>query len=198
MTLSSRVRRTALVAHVATSVGWLGAVAAFLVLSVVGLRSSNAEVVRACYLAMDLLGRYLIVPISLLALSTGLIQPFGTTWGLFRYYWVAIKFVLTVGATGLLLLHQYNAVAAAASLVLGPADARQAIASSGLGYQLTLDAVLAIVVLMAATTLSIVKPWGLISKGENSPARYVDVAIGILIIVFMINHLAGGGMAHQQ
>lgn len=171
MTLSPRVRRTALVAHVASSVGWLGAVAAFLVLSVVGLRNSNSEVVRACYVAMDLLGRHLIVPLNLLALSTGLIQSFGTTWRLFRYYWVAIKFVLTLGATGVLLLHQYNAVAAAAGLVLGPADARQAIASTGLDVQLTLDAVLAIVVLTTATAVSIVKPWGLISNGEESPAR---------------------------
>ena len=69
MTLSPRVRRIALVAHIVSSVGWLGAVAAFLVLSVVGLRNSDGEVIRACYVAMDLLGRYLMVPISLLAVA---------------------------------------------------------------------------------------------------------------------------------
>ena len=66
--------RLALTAHIAFSVGWLGAVGGFLVLGVAGLTSRDAEVVRGAYLAMDLLGRFVIVPMSLAALATGLIQ----------------------------------------------------------------------------------------------------------------------------
>jgi hypothetical protein len=56
MTMAPGVRTFALVAHVTSSVGWLGAVAAFLVLSVAGLTSERAETVRGAYVAMNLIG----------------------------------------------------------------------------------------------------------------------------------------------
>jgi len=73
-------------AHVAFSVGWLGAVAAFLVLSIAGLASRDAEVVRGAYLSMNLISRFVIIPMCVAALATGLLQA------LFRYYWIVIKF----------------------------------------------------------------------------------------------------------
>jgi len=102
--MTPRVRKWALTAHIAFSVGWLGAVAGFLVLSIAGLTSRDAHVVRGAYLAMDLIGLFIIVPMSLAALATGLIQALGTEWGLFQHYWVLVKFLLTIGATFLLLL----------------------------------------------------------------------------------------------
>jgi hypothetical protein len=51
MTLTPGLRKFALTAHVVSSVGWLGAVVAFLALAVVGLASEDAELVRAVYLA---------------------------------------------------------------------------------------------------------------------------------------------------
>ena len=59
MPLTPSLRRTALVAHVVSSIGWLGTVAAFLVLSVTALRDESGSVVVACYIAMDVVGRYL-------------------------------------------------------------------------------------------------------------------------------------------
>ena len=41
---------------------------------------------RGAYLAMDLIGWFVIVPLSLASLLTGLVQALGTTWGLFRHY----------------------------------------------------------------------------------------------------------------
>src|SRR5688572_1550189 len=115
--MSPGVRKFALVAHVTSSVGWLGAVAAFLVLSIAGLTSERAETVRGAYVAMNLIGLVAIVPLSLAALLTGLIQSLGTHWGLFKHYWVLAKFALTIVATTLLLLHQFTAVAGAAARV---------------------------------------------------------------------------------
>jgi len=194
MPFTPRTRRLALIAHVATSVGWLGAVAAFLVLSVVGIRTAESETVRACYVAMDLLGRFLIVPLSLLALAIGVVQSLGTQWGLLRYWWVAIKFALTLGAAGLLLLHQYTAVGAAAIFVRSSADARQDIVTSGLGNQLATDAALAIVVLTTTTFLSILKPWGVIQIALPRLARYAVMAGALILFAVVILHLLGGGM----
>jgi hypothetical protein len=155
-----------LTAHVAFSVGWLGAVASFLALSIVGLTSKDAEVVRGAYVAMNLIGQFIIVPLSLAALLTGLVQSLGTQWGLFRHYWVLVKFTLTIGATILLLLHQFTAVAGAARRV-SEAAAGTVPEVGRLGAQLVGDAGLAVLVLLVNTTLSVYKPWGRTRYGRR-------------------------------
>ena len=105
MTMTPRLRKFALTAHVTSSVGWLGSVGAFLALAVAGLTSQDAQMVRAAYLAMELTGWFVIVPLSFASLLTGLVQSLGTEWGLFRHYWVLTKFLITIIATFLLLLH---------------------------------------------------------------------------------------------
>jgi len=74
MTMTPTLRKLAFTAHVTLSVSWLGAVATFLVLSIVGLLSQDAETVRGAYLAMDLIGLAIIVPLSFASLATGLIE----------------------------------------------------------------------------------------------------------------------------
>src|SRR5437016_4259570 len=103
MTMSSGQRKFALTAHVTSSVGLLGSIAAFLALAVAGLISRDSEIVRAVYPAMDLIARFVIVPSVLAALLTGLIQSLGTPWGLFRHYWVLVKLLLTIFAAIVLL-----------------------------------------------------------------------------------------------
>jgi uncharacterized membrane protein len=68
------------------------------------LTTQNAQIVRAAYLAMELNAWFVIVPLVLSSLLTGLVQALGTMWGLFRHYWVLAKLVLTVLITIILLL----------------------------------------------------------------------------------------------
>jgi hypothetical protein len=103
--LSPRTRKLALTAHIASSVGWLGAVAAVLALAVVGLASENPQRVRAAYLAMEAAAWYVLIPLSLASLLTGLVQSLGTSWGLFRHYWVLSKLVINIFASAILLLY---------------------------------------------------------------------------------------------
>ena len=49
--------------------------------------------VRAAFLAMESIGWFVIVPLSLAALPTGLVQSLGTEWGLFRHCWMLAKFL---------------------------------------------------------------------------------------------------------
>lgn len=100
MTMTPRLRKFALTAHITFSVGWLGAVVPYLALAIVGLTSHDAQMVRAAYLSMELIGWFVIVPLSLAALLSGLVQSLGTPWGLFRHWWIVVKFLLTTGATG--------------------------------------------------------------------------------------------------
>jgi|SRR6516164_3240462 len=84
--MTARLSKFMLTAHII-----FGAVAAFLVLSIAGRTSHDAEVVRSRYVAMNLIGVSVIVPLSLAALLTGLVQSLGTHWGLFRQYWYEIS-----------------------------------------------------------------------------------------------------------
>lgn len=103
--MTPRFRKFALTAHITSSVGWLGAVVAYLALATAGLISHDVLIVRAAYLSMELIGWFIIVPFSFAALLSGLVQSLGTQWGLFRYYWILVKFLLTIGATTVLLGH---------------------------------------------------------------------------------------------
>src|ERR687892_2110884 len=105
MTMTPRVRKLALTAHVASSVGWLGAVAAFLALAVVGLTSDDGETVRGAYLVMEPAAWFVLVPLAFASLVTGLVQSLITTWGLFRHYWVVFKLLINVVATTVLLMY---------------------------------------------------------------------------------------------
>lgn len=54
--------------EVSSSVGWFGAVVAFLALALSHLTSKDAQIVHAAYLAMNLIGWAVIVPLSLASL----------------------------------------------------------------------------------------------------------------------------------
>src|SRR6516165_5493010 len=167
--MTPTLRKLNLTAHVVFSVGWVGSVAGFLALSIGGLMSRDADTVRSAYIAMNLIGQFVMVPLSLAALLTGIIQSLGTEWGLFRHYWLLMKFVLTLAATFLLLLHQYTAVTRAAKLV--SAVTAGTIPSAGsTGVQLMGDAALGLLVLLVITILSFYKPWGLTRYGRRIKA----------------------------
>ena len=164
MTLGPGLRKLALTAHVASSAGWLGAVAGFLALAVAGLASRDPRTATAVYPAMELITIYVIVPLSLASLLTGIIQSLGTPWGLFRHYWVLIKLLLTGLATVVLVL-QLGPIGylgdAARGAAVSMADLR------GLGTSMVIHAVGGLLVLLMTTVLSVYKPRGLTRYGQR-------------------------------
>ena len=170
-----RLRKLALTAHVVSSVGWLGAVAGFLALAIAGLTSADALLVRGSYLAMEVLGWFVIVPLAGMSFATGLIQAWTTKWGLLQHYWVVIKLLMTIFATAVLVLHMrpVGLVAdEAATSVLAGDDL------NGLRVQLLADAAAAILLLLVAATLSVFKPrgrtrygWRKLGYGSGTDAR---------------------------
>jgi hypothetical protein len=105
MPMAPGVRKFVLAAHLTCSLGWIGAVVAYLALGVSAATSQDALTVRGAWVAMELIGWFVMVPLALGALLTGLVISLGTTWGLFRHYWVLISLALTILATVVLLLH---------------------------------------------------------------------------------------------
>lgn len=92
--LKPRTRKTVLVIHVISSVGWLGLTLGNLILAVTGLTTDDPRVQHGVYLVLGVLGDWALRPISLLAFTTGLIAALCTPWGLFKHRWVSVKFWL--------------------------------------------------------------------------------------------------------
>ena len=162
MTMTPRLRKFALTAHVSSSVGLLGAIAGFLALAVAGLTSQDAQMVRAAYLAMELTAWFVIVPLAFASLLTGLVQSLGTTWGLFRHYWVLAALFLTVLATIVLLLKMTligYVAGVAAEATLSSADLRAA------RTELVVHAAAGLLVLLVPAALSVYKPRGMTRYG---------------------------------
>jgi hypothetical protein len=157
--MTSGVRKFALSAHLTFSVGWIGAVVSYLALGVAAATSEDVQTVRAAWTAMELTGWYVIVPLALASLLTGLVMALGTKWGLFRHYWVLISFSLTVFATVVLLLHMPT-VTVTADL------AREAEGATleGLGGDLGHPSI-GLVVLLVIQALNMYKPAGMTRYG---------------------------------
>jgi hypothetical protein len=170
MVLRPRARKLTLSVHLAVSVGWVGTVLAYLALGLAAITSSDFGTVRAAWIAMDLVGWYVIVPLALAALLSGVVIALGTRWGLFRHYWVLFSLVLTTVATVVLLLHMPG--------VSELADVARRAGSGGpdrVGAHLygqlrqgdLLHPGLGLVVLLVVQVLNVYKPTGLTRYGRR-------------------------------
>lgn len=162
MIMAPQLRKFALTAHVTFSVGLLGAVAGFLALAIAGLTSEQPQTMRAVYPAMELIAWLVIVPMIFAALLTGLVQSLGTTWGLFRHYWVLAKLLLTILIVIVLLLQleQIGHMAGkAAKAALSGAD------MLGAGRSLVIHAAGGLLALLLPVALSLYKPRGMTRYG---------------------------------
>jgi hypothetical protein len=162
MTMTPRLRKFALTAHVASSAGWLGAVVVFLGLAVVGLTSPNAQTVRGAYLVMEPAAWFVLVPLAFASLLTGLVQSLGTTWGLFRHYWVIFKLIINVVTTIVLLVYMETF-----SFMAGVAADPNAELGVVRNASPALHAGAALLLLVVATTLAVYKPRGVTRYGRR-------------------------------
>jgi hypothetical protein len=157
--MTSGVRRLVLSIHLTVSVGWIGALGAYLALGAAAATSHDAQTVRAAWIAMEWTGWVVIVPLAVAALVSGIVISLGTPWGLFRHYWVLISLALTVMATAILVLHMPS-VSATARIAREADGAQLAQLGGDLGH-----ASGGLVVLLAITVLNVYKPRGLTPYG---------------------------------
>ncbi|HZH96176.1 MAG TPA: hypothetical protein VEY06_09840, partial [Flavisolibacter sp.] len=97
--MTPRLSKALLTSHITFSVGWIGAVAVFLALAITGLTTQDNQLARSSLIAMELSAWFVVVPFCFTSLFTGVVQAFGTKWGLFKHYWIVVKLFLTVGST---------------------------------------------------------------------------------------------------
>jgi hypothetical protein len=111
---------------------------------------------------MELTGWYVLIPLCVASLVTGLIMSLGTPWGLFRHYWVLVKFVITVVSAIILFMYtqtleQLGAMARDAALTINDLRNGSPVLHSGL----------AVLALLVNTTLSVYKPRGMTKYGRR-------------------------------
>jgi hypothetical protein len=154
--LPRRARAALLTIHIAMSVGWLGLDSALVALEVTGLSTSNPAVRTGVAIAMAVIALRVLVPVVSISVASGLVLALSTPWGLVRYWWVLAKCMIAVAltVTGLLvLLPRLPQIAAGGG---EPAGMQTLIAKS-----------VALLLLLAATGISVVKPWGKTSRGRR-------------------------------
>ena len=153
--LPRRARAALLTVHVAVSVGWLGLDGALVALEVTSLTSGDPAVQGGIAAAMGALASWVLIPVVFTSLISGLVLALSTPWGLVRHWWVLAKcgIAVTLTAAGLaLMLPRLDQV------VTGEGEPAQ--------LQMLLARSLALVLLLAATGLSVIKPWGKTRHGR--------------------------------
>ncbi len=160
--MTPALRRVTFTTHITSSVGWVGAAMVFLALAVIGVTSDDERTVRGAYLLMAPAAWFVLVPLAHASLLSGIALSLGTTWGLFRHYWVAVKLGVTVFATVILLIYMRTfreMAGVAADPVMDLAVVRNA--------SPIVHAILALVLLLAATVLGVYKPFGMTIYGRR-------------------------------
>jgi hypothetical protein len=159
--LPPALRKAALAAHLALSVGWLGAITAYLALDLTAASGSDPQVLRAAYLGMGAIAGSVIVPLAIGALLTGLLVSLGTKWGLLRHWWVVVSLALTTFATVVLLV-ETGTIAAYAAVAADPAATDAEVRALG---GTLVHSVGGALVLLVVLVLNIYKPPGLTPYG---------------------------------
>jgi hypothetical protein len=156
-------------AHIVVSVGLLGLSTALFVLATAAALTSDLATTQAAYRAMAIFTRGVVQPVAVATLATGIILSLGTKWGLFQHTWIVVKLALTVATVLNGMLNLGPAVQRAIALTANASAA----SPPELGTTaLVVIAVPGINVLMlgAATVISVYKPWGTFRRGRSARA----------------------------
>lgn len=161
--LSRPARRATLVVHVAAAAGWLGLTLGLLALATAAITTDSAATTEAAVRSMKIFADWLVLPLALLTLLSGVLLSLGTPWGLARHRWVYTKFWLTLATT------------AASTFALRPGVTHNAqVVAAGGALPDPTDLIMGPIVSLSAylfmTVISVLKPWGLTKRGRRQRA----------------------------
>ena len=95
--LGRSARKWVLWVHVLSSMLWMGAALAMMVLTFAkGSRPTNAAELYAFCLCVKLIDDFVIIASCGISALSGMLLSWKTPWGFFKYWWVAVKLVITV------------------------------------------------------------------------------------------------------
>lgn len=153
--LPRRVRVTVLTVHIVTSVGWMWLIGALVALEVISLLTNDPAHRAGISAAMAMIALWVLIPVVSVSVISGLVLALSTPWGLIQHWWVIAKCAIAGALTviGLLLLPRLpQIIAEDFEPVRQPTLVTRSVA---------------LMLLLMATGLSVVKPWGRTPHGRR-------------------------------
>src|SRR5918911_204680 len=102
--LGAQTRKGVLVVHIVSAGAWIGIDVVMAVFIFTALLAEDENTKALCFLALELFAVWPLLTTGLVCLASGVVLGLGTKYGLVRYWWVAIKLVLNIMLTALVLL----------------------------------------------------------------------------------------------
>jgi hypothetical protein len=165
--LGATARKSILLVHIASAGVWLGIDVVMAVLIFTALGSDDGATRALAYRALELVAVGPLLVTGLLCLLTGVLLGLSSRYGLVRYWWVAVKLVLNLLLTGLVL------VALAPEVTAHAEQARRFAAGEPASLQvgdLIFPPIVSPTALLVAMALAVFKPWGRIRR-PSRPGR---------------------------
>lgn len=159
--MSRRTRKALLAVHMSVSVGWIGAVVAYLALAIAADTASDGQVIRGAWIGMELVILYAITPLAAAALVTGIVMAAATPWGILNHYWVVVSLGLTAFAF-LVLVDHLAFVSSSADFARAVSDDRVQAMGSDIGHP-----AIGLGILVTVFLLNMYKPRGLTPIGRR-------------------------------
>ncbi|MGY4688610.1 hypothetical protein [Salibacterium sp. K-3] len=161
MQLSTAPRRWLLSLHLLFVAILFGTMVVFLILSITAAATQDETILKGAYTAMYVLATSSVRASTIGSVVTGILLSVWTKWGLFTFYWIIFKEILTVVAIGLAFIGMsvwtLQTFSIAATEGLNALDSPVFITNR---LQLFIGIILQIVSLGAMIIVSVFKPWG--------------------------------------
>jgi hypothetical protein len=94
--ITIRQKRWLLSAHLFCTVAWLGAALCSLLFHLTALFTNDPHLLNTAYVFADILDKAILRGGAIGAVITGMLLSVLTQWGLFRFYWIIVKEIVSV------------------------------------------------------------------------------------------------------
>ena len=166
--LSRGWHRATLVTHIVAAGAWIGIDVIVAVLVLTGQFGGDIAVRSLAYRALAAFVVWPMLTAGLVSLVTGLILGMATTWGLLRYWWVAVKLALNLVLCTLIVLVLQPGMGEVSrygeNLLTGTPDPSTV-------STLFFPPAVSLTTLTLATVLAVFKPWGRIRARRTDGGR---------------------------
>ncbi|RDW22439.1 hypothetical protein CWR48_01660 [Oceanobacillus arenosus] len=161
MKLSIRAKRWLLITHILFAAIMFGNMVTFLILSITITASNDPQLIESCYQVMLLLSGSSIRASTIGTTVTGILLCVLTKWGLFKFYWIIVKEVLTILLIGINIWGMYSWTLRALDIFT----------VTGLQInhgELLIGISIQLISLIIIFTISVFKPWGILAKKQKN------------------------------
>lgn len=162
--LSGRLRKGVLVVHILAAGAWVGIDVVMGVFVFTALASDSDRTKALSYQALEMFAVWPMTIAGMLCLASGIALGLGSKYGLVRYWWVALKLMLNVLLSTLVLVALRPGVQEAAE------QGRRLAAGEIVSVQasdLAFPPIVSPTLLVVAFVLSVYKPWGRIRRSPR-------------------------------